>query len=964
MVDLPKNPRRIVTTQAPQGPSPADAAAPFAILSRALGELGDTLEEAALPQAEAAGAKSVTRNADGSIQAQTRYEFTRTDKAYNRGVQMGAAAEYSGQLRSTMGELARKFENDPQAFKAAADQTVGEVAGRAPGALAASVKARGTELASQHYEGLVDAKQRTDLRLASERIQAEGSRLDDEMAALARQGGVDTPEYKAKQSELNVLLDEQLKNPKFAMPPEKANLIRSQAASRHKAEALIGTVERELETNGLAAAARKTEDLSKLLDDPKLALSPQERQQYQNGMKSVIAQRSAVQTALKKEAAEEAKDVEQRIMSRVEVDPREVSSTVEKLQAVGDVWRAAKLQRMAVWTPFMDQFKRAPLREAVGMLKPAGVGIAASGIPQEGRALLNAIASTESPGYNVINGGATFSDYSRHPKEGQRGSSGIAAGRYQFLPSTWERVSKMTGIKDFSPANQDRAAWWLAQSDYRANTGRDLLTDLRDPAKVAEVRRALGTTWLGLTTLSDAKLAAKLGQPVPEGASPAEAAAQPGGSSGSAPPGMPLDTWRQVQAVTLSKAKESWTSIQPGLERGIAPSREELGLIAKAVEISGDEEFAQQVADKLTTFDKGRLLSALPREEAETFTANLRAAAAGGTDANGRDYIITAEKIVADRRKVAAESPLQDAENAGIVQHTPALTFRDPQALAEQLQLRKAAVRMVDAAWGTGQIHVFKEGEAAGLGQIMQTGKTDEQVAILGTMAASLPPEVYRASMAEVFKKGDDKVAAIAGAKWIDDPEVARSILRGRALLASEPHYRPKAEDLHEVLLGDRTAGDSAAAFPVSVLPQEMRGQWSHIVAAATAIYADRLNRRGVLPAELDEETMIGAVNAVTGGVVEYNGAKVIAPKAGLSQEGFDELTASIDDQDFVGAMVSSGRPVTAAEFRSSAKLQSYDDGRYLVYFGDVEAPQYVVRDQGVSGPGRRQPVVLDLRGR
>lgn len=139
--------------------------------------------------------------------------------------------------------------------------------------------------------------------------------------------------------------------------------------------------------------------------------------------------------------------------------------------------------------------------------------VTATDIPPEGVALLDTIAGTESAGsYNVINGGAHFGSYADHPKAGQHGSAGIAAGRYQFLPSTWDRAKAATGVPDFSPVSQDKAAWWLAQSDYRKNTGRDLLTDLKSPdANVqAGIRRALSSTWEGLKSLGDGQFANKV----------------------------------------------------------------------------------------------------------------------------------------------------------------------------------------------------------------------------------------------------------------------------------------------------------------------------------------------------------------------------------------------------------------------------------------------------------------------
>jgi muramidase (phage lysozyme) len=141
----------------------------------------------------------------------------------------------------------------------------------------------------------------------------------------------------------------------------------------------------------------------------------------------------------------------------------------------------------------------------------AGGPIASDGtIPPEGRALLDVIASSESGGkdaYRKMYGGGLFSSFADHPRirhlirsGPNAGRTSSAAGRYQFLSGTWDRMAKKLGLTDFSPASQDKAAWQLAAEAYRRNTGGDLAAALKsgDPNVIAGVGRALRGEWTSL----------------------------------------------------------------------------------------------------------------------------------------------------------------------------------------------------------------------------------------------------------------------------------------------------------------------------------------------------------------------------------------------------------------------------------------------------------------------------------
>jgi len=71
-------------------------------------------------------------------------------------------------------------------------------------------------------------------------------------------------------------------------------------------------------------------------------------------------------------------------------------------------------------------------------------------------------------GYRTLFGGKLFDSYSKHPNicVPYKTTCSTAAGAYQFLNKTWNMIrTRVAGLDDFSPDNQDKAAIYLL--DYR-----------------------------------------------------------------------------------------------------------------------------------------------------------------------------------------------------------------------------------------------------------------------------------------------------------------------------------------------------------------------------------------------------------------------------------------------------------------------------------------------------------------
>ncbi|WP_051229179.1 hypothetical protein [Pleomorphomonas oryzae] len=140
---------------------------------------------------------------------------------------------------------------------------------------------------------------------------------------------------------------------------------------------------------------------------------------------------------------------------------------------------------------------------------PAPNQFAATGLPPIAYAFLGTTAQGEAHSYDILNGGGKFTGYADHPRRVGPGGASTAAGRYQFVEGTWDRVSNKLGLPDFSPASQDKGAWYLAQADYRTRTGRSLVGDI-EAGNFGAIRRGLTPTWESFGQISDAEFGRRM----------------------------------------------------------------------------------------------------------------------------------------------------------------------------------------------------------------------------------------------------------------------------------------------------------------------------------------------------------------------------------------------------------------------------------------------------------------------
>jgi len=482
-------------------------------MARAMGAVADATMEIATKQAKEQAAEDlsqqkVVRNADGSVSTvnpASSLIFGRAGDAYHEAVKAGTLAQTSNVMSEELNNLHAKYPTDPAGYKAAAGAWIEKYQAENKGTIGEAATLHGQQVATQHLNAITNQSANIDVTNQQKSINATIADQKNTLQGLARQpGGTDTPEFKQSLERLKASYAALGTNPLFRMPQDQIDLEVKNFTGLLQGEALVAHVDETFTRKGKAEASQI---LSKdILQNPNLSETDRNRL-YSHGMA-----RLAYLTGDAKEKIDAGRKVVGELETNIAngtIKPTDPIVGMEIRQAIsrGDPEAANRI--LAATTVRMNLSGISTLPQAIQaeVLGIKRTPIANEAIPAEGRALLGRIASGEATSYDMLYGGGKFQGYGDHPRVYAPITSGpdvgkktSAAGLYQFLGSTWDQQAKKLGLKDFSPANQDAAAWDLAQTEYKAKTGRDLLATLRsgDQGAIEDVPRQLSGQWASL----------------------------------------------------------------------------------------------------------------------------------------------------------------------------------------------------------------------------------------------------------------------------------------------------------------------------------------------------------------------------------------------------------------------------------------------------------------------------------
>lgn len=993
MPELLPAPPALVTTQAPRpGVSPQQVALPYRELSDTLKTAGEAAEGFAETQATRAGYGAASMNPDGTVQIQKAPIIGPASQYYERAAKYAALAEGEGIAKDKAREYMTQFADNPQGYLPAMEgfkqKTIQQYSD-------AGIPDVGLELARAidssttfTYRMLINRKQSLDLKEDWQNIQDGRTSAANDLHALARGGDTSSTQFQQAWSKYAELTKEAVNNVALGYSGAKAQFDTDQLHGELQGDAFLHHVDQVYQDQsvgpdgvprgGPRAALAYAQSI---LTNPNIPLSPAQRQQYQAKAVSEVRANEAMrhQDIADARAAEQAVDETSYLGARV--DPQQVDQVGAAYIAAGDPASAARFYAKMTRKPLNDDFGRQPLTDQLSQL----------GTLQNGA---NPSTPAEAALINHESGG--------NP---QRVNQLGYAGLYQFgAPLLTDLGLYKPGVNEnlanwsSSPANA--AGKWSGTFDIpgfpQVKTLRDFLAnpgaqkaafDAHTANMDAQIKangldRYIGQTVAGvpitreglhamihLGGVDGTRVALQTNGTVnPRDANGTSLLdyARLGAESAHGTPS--ANMWLAAnRARTIdTEARQTWKSLSADYDKtGVRPANATLSQLVEAARLSGDSGLLDTIADGVGRMDTVQRIAQEPLPEQAAALGTLRQAGAAGLLQPDQAAVLKdlQRKTDAITKGLATNPIATTVQNFSHRFTMPGpLDFNAPQALAANLAQRAKIAQFAGQNWQNGTPAALDAADLAQVKGTLANAKPEQKAQIFAGLA-TLPRDVLGATLRKLGGNNAGTMAdAAAGSLMREAPAIATSIFRGQAQIKADKKFDPESQ-----ATGTKEGefrSDLQTMLPPAMFTDNDRadptGPYATMTAMISARYADLAAQTG--DHNYSAKRVQQAVDDVTGGVLHFNGAPLIAPVRGMQQGQFDATIAGLGDKDLDGVTTLQGEPVTADYVRDNAHLQGVGDGRYYVTLGHNPAkPIYAYLGANTEAPTK---FVLDLRNR
>jgi len=947
-------------------------------IGEALGTLAGKLDEAAVPTAQAAGLAAVGRDEQGTPTVELKpFALSASDRAFNAAATAGLLSKYQMDAQRGLQEIAARNQSDPAAFDREAKDYVRSLGAGAKD-LRPLVQADADKLRQQHFLTIQNSAVQRQTAQAKDSILVQIESTTNDINALSRQGGTETPEFKEKAERLRGLYDQLKGNPLFGVAPERADSELQSTIDRASGFAMTSQVVGIYDKQGEKAAQKWLVD--NIRDNPGLKIDDAKRSGLLEIGRNAIAMRKG-----ENKAQIDANRASANVLAKAMEDGKSipqgaVDQAIETATKLGDVETAAKLLTSK------QVYGRNEASRGLSDEERVRQATAAPAVPADIHGIITAAADRYGISHNYALRVAHIE--SRFDPNAINGGS-RATGLFQFIPSTWQSYGAGQNARDpaanadaamrLTVANRDQlrrslgrepteGELYLAHQQGAAGAAKLLAAPNARAVDVIGERAVLGNG--GTLDMTAGQFAQKWIRKI-DGASgtppSAPMAAAPFTQEQMAANPYLASTWLKSQLAgnkdLIDSAKFVLQAAGSGIDKGNLPDAQTL---AGAIQI------ANQNPDQLGRTRDEVIAKIRGIDEADEA---LRSGGSAGAvlvqdvmrRAQGAPIFV---QMQAEATKAAVErgannlkeQPWNEAVRRGWAKvEPPPLDMTNQGNLDAGFALRAQIAGAIAARSGFAQ-SALSPGDVAQVSNVWNYGTADQKSSILAAIAR-LPDQMIEPTLRSL---GEDKqsgeLAFVAGLHR-ESPVAAMAVIRGQQALLANPKFAPKPEEWRTDAM--------EKSLPLSIAAPERSGIRQYIGAAVKSVYAGLSARDGDESGSLSQSRLDEATGIVTGGLVEHNGSKLIPPTRGMTQDQFDKLLWSLPDSDFAAAATKSGLRVTAQDVRRNFVLRGVADGRYALQARNSPAewlyqPPVLGRDIDNTAGGYQgeQRFILDLKGR
>lgn len=908
MAKLPTIQPRGSVTRGPQSSvSPSEVASPFQQIAGAFAAVGEFVDGKAKDDARIDGEAAVQRDAEGNLKVDLRPNWSENNRIYNKVAMLDYTAKAELDARSSATRFQQEAKGNPETFKTTWKGYRDQQLTLAPRETRSGLKTILDREGQLGLTGVQDQKFRADMAMSKSTLLSSIEMKQDEMAALAFQGGTATPEYRERQEDIRVLWSELSGKPVFQISPEEADMKMKQMEGRHTGEAILGQAERALQAGDFNKVASMRQSI---LSDSEIPLSPQERRQYagmiSERQSNFNAQRKVVTDALKERGKDRGKMWEQ----GASLDDPEDDDLISELKKQ-DLAAGRALESKRNLERNLANYRRLGNADQVTALE----------VTTGGGNVVDRIIGVESGG-----------------NASAKNPNSSATGAGQFIASTWMNMMKQyrpdvvagksasevlalrndpTLSREMTAHYAEENAQFLRNQGLQATDGNVYLAHFLGPRGASQILKADPSASVAAIVGEDVVNA----NPFLRGMSASQVAAwankKMGGSLASSVPAELVKEYQQEVTTDLKSDLARWKT---EIGNGNIPDAGSLNLLQRQLALVDDQNLRTEYQ---SIFRQSEAFTTAYRENpavAAEFLNSLEAASGGDGVTLAQAEIIDAfKKGDSARASALTNDPHSYGSRVGLYQPLKSLNLDDPAGWDETLASYQTAVSTLKARGLVGEISALPPTVEQDLLQRVSRATPGETLGFLSSMQRSLAPSTYQATLSKLYGSGAGRTVAAAGAVASYNPEAAEGILRGQMLLKENPNLAPKKTDDNALAVDEK--------LPTQAFAAGQEGSRQFLLESATARYADLSHQAGDTSGEFNDTRMQQAITEVTGGVVEMNGYSVIVPKYGMTQDDFDKRLSQLTDADLADVVATNGVAVQARDVRDQARLRAVADG-------------------------------------